>query len=184
MLCKATAMSPGHIYHYFKNKEAIIAAIVEEDLNLILSLTKRLRQAQDPQKALENDIAEGVKDNLNREKAALKLEIIAEAARNPRIAQIVETADETCQNNLTALLCWLNPAASPEQAQNVAEVIACLFEGLHARAIRQPEISPERLIPLFRDVIVRLSLPTASTLNEHSTAHTGPNKTEGPASDH
>jgi AcrR family transcriptional regulator len=156
MICKATGMSPGHIYHYFENKEAIIAAIVEEDLNLLLGLTARLRQAPDPRKALEEDIAQGVRDNLDPEKAALKLEIAAEAARNPRIAEIVEKADQTCQNHLAELLTWLNPHTSPAQARVQATLIASLFEGLHARAIRNPQVEPTTLIPLFQEVIVRV----------------------------
>jgi AcrR family transcriptional regulator len=31
-ISKTAGMSPGHIYHYFDNKEAIIAAIVERDM--------------------------------------------------------------------------------------------------------------------------------------------------------
>ena len=41
-ISKTAGMSPGHIYHYSENKEAIIAAIVAQDLEGLLTLTAEL----------------------------------------------------------------------------------------------------------------------------------------------
>ena len=38
-ISKTAGMSPGHIYHYFDNKEAIIAAIVERDMEEMMEWT-------------------------------------------------------------------------------------------------------------------------------------------------
>lgn len=92
-ISKSAGMSAGHIYHYFENKEAIIAAIVAQDLESLLTLTAELRAACNVRAALIERAAEGVADQLDPINAAFKVEIAAEAARNPRVAQIVREAD-------------------------------------------------------------------------------------------
>ncbi|HEX5674480.1 MAG TPA: helix-turn-helix domain-containing protein, partial [Azonexus sp.] len=82
-ISKASGMSTGHIYHYFENKEAIIADIVAQDLERLLTLTAELRAASDVKAAMIERAVEGVQDNLDPGSAGLQLEIVAEAARNP-----------------------------------------------------------------------------------------------------
>src|SRR5258707_11231017 len=43
-ISEVAGMSPGHIYHYFRNKEAIVAGIVEQRLTELLERTTLLRQ--------------------------------------------------------------------------------------------------------------------------------------------
>src|SRR4030042_1245419 len=103
-IAKAPGMSTGHIYHYFENKEAIIADIVAQDLDRLLTLTAELRAASDVKSAMLERAVEGVEDNLDPGAAALQLEIVAEAARNPRVADIVRAADRQCRATLAATL--------------------------------------------------------------------------------
>jgi len=64
-ISKSAGMSAGHIYHYFANKEAIIAAIVERDLERILSLAAELRSAGNVLQAMLDCAAEGIRCNLD-----------------------------------------------------------------------------------------------------------------------
>ncbi|HNF78311.1 MAG TPA: helix-turn-helix domain-containing protein, partial [Thauera aminoaromatica] len=64
-ISKIAGMSAGHIYHYFENKEAIIAAIVAQDLETLLTLTAELRAACNVRHALIERAAEGVLDQLD-----------------------------------------------------------------------------------------------------------------------
>ena len=59
-ISKAAGMSTGHIYHYFENKEAIIADIVAQDLERLLTLTAELRAASDVKAAMIERAVEGV----------------------------------------------------------------------------------------------------------------------------
>jgi len=142
-------MSPGHIYHYFENKEAIIAAIVAQDLESLLTLTAELRAACNVREALIERAAEGVADQLDTDSAALKLEIVAEAARNPRVAQIVRDADAACRRELAVTIRAIRRVAghedSPEAVADMGEVLACLFEGLLLRSIRNPGLDRQRV---------------------------------------
>ena len=145
----AAGMSPGHIYHYFENKEAIIAAIVAQDLESQLTLTAQLRAACNKRAALIERAAEGVADQLDPVSAALKLEIVAEAARNPRVAQIVREADAACRRELAITIRAIRRVAghedSTEAIDAMVEVLACLFEGLLLRTIRHPDLDRQRV---------------------------------------
>lgn len=152
-ISKSAGMSAGHIYHYFENKEAIIAAIVTRDLDRMLTLTAELRAAGDVLEALVGRAADGVIDNLDPQTAGLELEILAEAARNPDVARVVRTADQCCIGSLAETLRILRRAngLSDDDATITAmtEMIAVMFEGLHARAIRNPALDRDTLVALF-----------------------------------
>ncbi|WP_341646450.1 TetR/AcrR family transcriptional regulator [Thauera sp. SDU_THAU2] len=142
-------MSPGHIYHYFENKEAIIAAIVAQDLESLLEMTAQFRAACNVRAALIERAAEGVAKQLDPDAAGLKLEIVAEAARNPRVAQIVSEADATCRRELAALIRDIRSRAGHQDSaaaiDGMVEVLACLFEGLLQRTIRNPGLDRDKV---------------------------------------
>lgn len=157
LIGKTAGMSPGHIYHYFANKEAIIAAIVAQDLEQLLRLTEELRAARDVQQAMLQRVSQGVSDNLDPATAALKLEIVAEAARNPDIAEIVRSADRACRNGLIETLrqARINAGHADSEAElsAKAEVLAALFEGLLIRSVRNPQLDCARVTQLFQQVV-------------------------------
>lgn len=166
-ISEASGMSPGHIYHYFENKEAIIEAIVAQDLERLLILNTELRAAYDVKGAFLERTAEGVQDNLDPESAGLQMEIMAEAARNPRVATFVRAADQSCLASFHTTLRSLRRAAGHEDSEaditGMAEVIAAMFEGLQIRVIRNPGIDKTLVTRMFRKVIHELfSQPSSS----------------------
>ncbi len=143
-ISKCAGMSAGHIYHYFENKEAIIAAIVAQDLEHLLTLTAELRAASNVRQAMIERAAEGVAEQLDPLLAGLKLEIVAEAARNPRVAEIVRNADAACRRGLADTIRDIRRAEGhvddDAAIAGMVEVLATLFEGLLLRSIRNPEL--------------------------------------------
>lgn len=156
-ISKAAGMSTGHIYHYFENKEAIIADIVAQDLQRLLTLSAELRSARDVKAAMIERAVEGVQDNLDPNTAALQLEIAAEAARNPRIAEIVRHADQLCRERFTETVRALREAGGHQDSEatlaGMVEALAAMFEGLRVRAIRNPGIDRESVVQVFRRLI-------------------------------
>lgn len=156
-ISKAAGMSAGHIYHYFENKEAIIAAIVARDLEEILTLTAAIRSACNVREAMLARVAEGVADNLDPATAGLKLEIVAEASRNPRVAEIVRAADQTCRASLAVTLRDMRRAAGhaddDASIDAMVEVLAAMFEGLMLRSIRNPELDRDAVARSFQVVV-------------------------------
>ena len=148
-ISKTAGMSPGHIYHYFENKEAIIAAIVEQDLEGLLQMTAELRAACDVRQAMIARAAKGVIDQLDPQTAGLKLEIVAEAARNPRVAEIVRNADAASRKSLGETIRIVRQRAGHEDDEEaiagMIEVVATLFEGLLLRTLRHPQLDHAQL---------------------------------------
>lgn len=156
-ISKRAGMSTGHIYHYFENKEAIIAEIVAEDVQRLIQLTTELRHADDVKAAMVERAVEGVESNLDQGAAALHLEIVAEAARNEHIAAIVRAADRQCRASLAATLRTQRESAGHHNDEariaGMVEAIAAMFEGLQIRAIRNPDIDKDAVVQVFRRMI-------------------------------
>ena len=163
-ISKAAGMSTGHIYHYFENKEAIIADIVAQDLERLLTLTAELRAASDVKAAMIERAVEGVRDNLDPGTAGLQLEIVAEAARNPHIAEIVRAADKQCRDSLAETIHATRQAAGHEDnaatLAGMVEAISAMFEGLRIRAIRNPDIDRDVVVRVFRRMVSDLLTQT------------------------
>jgi len=159
-ISKVAGMSTGHIYHYFENKEAIIADIVAQDLQRLLTLTAELRAASDVKAAMIERAVIGVQENLDPRSAGLQLEIVAEASRNPHIAGIVEAADRQCRESLTATIRTQRLAAGHQDSEatlaGMVEAISAMFEGLRIRAIRNPDIDRDGVVLMFRRMVADL----------------------------
>src|ERR1700680_1759460 len=68
-LGQAAWMSIGHIYHSFDSKEAIIAAIVEEELVRQLELFEELRRQDDVLEALIDRADQGLAKRMDKRQA-------------------------------------------------------------------------------------------------------------------
>ena len=158
----ASGMGAGHIYHYFANKEAIVAAIVARELERLLTLTAEVQAAENMLEALAFRTETGVLGNLDPHAAGLKLEIVAEASRNPTIAEIVRAADSRrsagLEETLKALRQAHGLADDPATISTIAEVIAAMFEGLMVRAIRNPAADRQLIARKFQQVVRDLVL--------------------------
>ena len=159
-ISKTSGMSVGHIYHYFENKEAIIEAIVENDLRKILQIPERIEQSRgegDIFDALVADVEQSAADAFYHPDAALLLEIVAEAARNPRIASIIRRAEATAMESIKRYLrkglLQRNSGFSEASLDTACNLLVSLFEGLTIRLIRNPELSLQNSIPMMRRII-------------------------------
>lgn len=147
------SMSVGQIYRYFANKEAIIASIVARDMESALAVREAIRARNaDPVEELV-EIMRYKMTHLDGDpvRAALSLEILAEAARNPRVAEIVRAADETGRSWLREMLTrnGVNPDADLEAHM---DMIMVMVEGWTSRMVRNPGIDREAYLEMLRDM--------------------------------
>lgn len=141
-------MSAGLIYRYFENKNAIILAIVDRQLQLLRNDIQLSRDVDLPAEMVENYGRSSITDGRGMN-AALLLEMSAEATRDPQIAAALDHYDTSLR---TALVDWL---ARSRQAgghelpaavgQERALILQCLFEGLKLREAREPELDRKLL---------------------------------------
>ena len=156
-ISRQAGMSAGHIYHYFENKEAIIAAIVQRDLERLGVIWAELRVSHDVRETMIELSADGVKDTMDTFSAGLRLEIITEAARNPEVARIVQAANRYGMASWAETLRLARQAGGRNDDEEtfaaMVEIIAAMFEGLMVRAIRNPEINREHMVIMVRRVM-------------------------------
>ena len=103
-LAKRAGMSVGHIYHYFENKDAIIEALVDREIEELPFMLDEVYSGDDVLTTLMDRLNTTVDRHLDRDRAPLRLEILAEAARNPRIAEKLHTADAVSRHHLAQLV--------------------------------------------------------------------------------
>jgi AcrR family transcriptional regulator len=159
-ISRQAGMSAGHIYHYFENKEAIIAAIVERDLERLGTIWDGLRTSHDVREAMIERSLSGVEDTMDIFSAGLRLEIITEAARNPEVARIVQAADRCGMAGWSETLRLARQAGGRSDDEEtfaaMVEIIASMFEGLMVRAIRNPAINRKRMAVMVQRVMRRI----------------------------
>jgi len=154
-------MSVGHIYRYFENKEAVIVAIVDQDLQLAKETIDRM--LQDPAglpAAMLAGVDEGVAKMLDREDAALFMEVMAEAARNPKVAQSARLQHEAAQVCLAWLFQGKGAADGAFTSAQAIDLMSLVFSGLRVRAIQDPTADASVLATTIRALVVKLIAPS------------------------
>ena len=161
-ISKLSGMSVGHIYHFYQNKDAIIADIVNQDKERILALIARLKQAQDREAELIVQVEECIDDSMSNDDSILKLEIMAEASRNALVSQMVQTADATLRQSLIEVIYLIrqtnNYQDHPDDLHAKVEVLISLFEGLRIRAFKNTNINAAALKRHFIHTVRQLIL--------------------------
>lgn len=157
-IAHAAGLSVGQIYRYFENKEAIIAAIVARDMAEMRDKFRELHDAGGPiLDAILNKCASALDESYDRERAALMLEVVAEAARNPAVAAILEAADaEERQMKLDLIARTLPPDCDERERLARSEVLSMLFEGMSVRAVNNPGADREAIARVLRWVMRHL----------------------------
>jgi TetR/AcrR family transcriptional regulator, repressor for uid operon len=151
-ISKTAGMSPGHIYNYFESKKDIVAGIVAQDLGRRMEMMEQIRRNTDVMRALVDFAHLGVDANLDPQEAALNLEIMAEAARNPEIGALV------IENNSIALAYFTGLIRGALNGREVSdadlagrsEAIGALFEGLNQRIVSNPRLEKQATLDAVR----------------------------------
>jgi TetR/AcrR family transcriptional regulator, repressor for uid operon len=104
-ICAAARMSPGHLYHYFASKEAIIEALFELRLEREAAIVGELTRT--PNADLVAGICGWLDQRLSDVRAhssSLGLEMRAESIRNPTIAKITSRSDRGTRELLSGIV--------------------------------------------------------------------------------
>jgi len=158
-ISKAAGMSAGHIYHYFENKEAIIAALVERDSEELHDVLNSFRAQSDFLQAMIDGVDAGLARAGRADRAALKMEILAEAGRNPKIAALLRDADrqalsDFCSSLQSACAARRNVSDCDLEAKVIA--VGALFNGFTSRAVFSPPRQCDALARAMRRAITAI----------------------------
>lgn len=104
-ICREAGISPANLYQYFANKDALIVAIAEEyriaDMALLAEFSRApsfLEGLEASSALLEQELAK------HPDYPRLRLEILAEATRNPRVAEVVVRAERQVRETLASIM--------------------------------------------------------------------------------
>lgn len=147
-LAAVSGIKVGQIYRDFDDKEAIVAEIVESDLAAFLheSGLQTAIEAGD-RLAIRGWIRTFVRCEATRESRSLVPEILAETARNARIAAISHAINRRVKSALLSAIDALAP--HPDQAADralLADLILTLGTGLMHRRIADPDFQEDAIL--------------------------------------
>lgn len=163
-IAKTAGMSPGHIYNLFQNKDDVIAAIVERDCADVVQRITELQQESDVLQAMLAETHHAVDDSTQVADAALTLEILAEASRNPTLATVLHRAQAQVRAKVEDLIRQtLGPQSPLPEAEITAraQMMGALFNGLTAMSVRQPDFAATapQIAPVMQRLLRALLTP-------------------------
>jgi AcrR family transcriptional regulator len=134
-------ISVGLIYRYFENKEAVISAMADRHKKEIQQMLDRARQAPSLLESLEILFTAHCCENSPQIQSAFVVDLYAEAARNPRVADLVRDVLQTAMDGVTDLIA-LSPDAERTahglRPHELSELIFAVARGMLMRDVLQP----------------------------------------------
>jgi AcrR family transcriptional regulator len=163
-ICKEAGISPGHLYHYFLSKEAIITAITAAGLENVEARFAQMMQSSNAITALVSqlDRIKGKRDGRMRARGLLVLDMLAEAGRNPAIAKIVRKNTATLRVLLVEFLRNAQARGQIDQgldANVTAGVLLSVMDGMKTLGIRDPDVDIAKSIEHLQLLISRFLSP-------------------------
>lgn len=159
-ICAEAGISPGHLYHYFPSKMAIIEAMIDLGLARSAERFEKILSAPDVIEALLADIEES---SLRlRPAQILNLDGLAEAARNPEFAKTIERHTSAVRRMWGDFLRRaqsqgrVDPGLDPDATANI---LIAIIDGSRAMPIRNPKLDIKQSAAHLRTMLVRFLRP-------------------------
>lgn len=166
-------MSPGLMYRYFANKQAIIKAIIERQLESGRRQLEEIKSPADLVQGIMNAIERWRSGSADQMNAPLFLEISAESTRDAEIAATVQEADRLIKNHLLEAMQRTAPSREiyedPRRANARILLLLSVVEGLAIRACRDPQLDRELLRSALTKFIAGLQADTQERPKLHGT---------------
>ena len=156
-VCQEAKISPGHLYHYFPSKEAIVRAITENSLEYATERLARIIEKADPIEAFVAALESAeLKQFHNRQ--LLVLDMLTEAGRNPAIADVLQERSRAMRSLFASFLRTaqkggqVDPSLDPDLA---AAVLQGIFDSMTTMTIRDPAIDKAGSLEYVKLLITR-----------------------------
>src|SRR5882762_750514 len=126
-------ISVGLIYRYFENKEAVISAMADRHKKEISDMLQRARQAPTLLESLEILFTAHCCEDAPQLVSAFVVDLYAEAARNPQVADLVRDVLQTSMDGVTDLIARSREAEETAHGltpDELAELIFAVARGM------------------------------------------------------
>lgn len=142
-ICAEAAMSVGHVYKIFESKEAIMIALTERDFEeFMLHITRPDELGHMSINALIDRYLNDVRWLLDYDRAALAQEVLAEAARNPRVAELVARVDDRFRNAVRTIVEPVFKGLTEREIDGRIETLLVMTRALSLHASTHPASDP------------------------------------------
>jgi TetR/AcrR family transcriptional regulator, repressor for uid operon len=161
-ICAEVGLSPGSVYRYFRSKEELIAALVEDDRARHIARIEAVRLEPDIFAALQSLAEQTLKTLNDPETSLLHAEIAAEMHRNPQVKQMVRNTNGAILDSLeeTLRLAQERGAIDPNlDPRPTAELLVAVVDGLAMRKALFPEGDAVRHAALVHTMLGRFLCP-------------------------
>jgi TetR/AcrR family transcriptional regulator, repressor for uid operon len=163
-ICAEARMSAGNLYRYYDSKEAIIAAICEHNRAEVTQRFAAMRDRPDLFAAMLEVTGEAMDASAQLERSKFNCEVLAEAMRNERIAEIVRRHHaallEMCAGALAhaQAMKLIDPKLDAKLA---AMVLIAAGDGLGLKLALHHDFDPKQCIESFKLLVLRFLRPGA-----------------------
>lgn len=161
-ICNEAQMSAGNLYRYYDSKEAIIAAICEQDRQEVTRRFGAMRDRPDLFAAMLEFTGEAMDASAHLEKSKFGCEVLAEAMRNERVAEIVRRHHaallDICAQGIAQAQAMqqIDTELDPKLA---ATLLVAAGEGLGLKLALHTDLDPKACIDMFKLLVQRFLRP-------------------------
>jgi TetR/AcrR family transcriptional repressor of uid operon len=160
-ICAEAKISPGHLYHYFPSKEAIVGAMTEAGLAYAAARLNHITQEPDP---IAGFLAELERSKIvrDRSKQVLMLDMMAEAGRNPAMAEIMRRHSREIRTLFADFIRGGQARGQVDgalDAEMTAAVLLSVIDGAKTISIRDPKLDMPKGVELLRILVTRFLTP-------------------------
>lgn len=156
-LAAVSGIKMGQIYRDFASKDDIIAAICEQDISMLLSDVKLFDDAavRGP-KALRAWIEDYVIHQPGLDQCRILTEIVAEAGRNPRVAQILFDLENRLEAKFDSVFSDLTDGrVHHDDRMRLIRIMMALNMGLMMQKAAQPQYDAVATTRAVMELILR-----------------------------
>lgn len=159
-ICAQADISPGHLYHYFTSKDAIVSAMIEIRLEEATARFAKRAEGADVLSTLFGEMQ--VTRTGHR---ALLMEALAEANRSPSMAKALQDHTKGVHSLLADLLEKGQVAGAIDPTldrQITASLLISIIDGSKTLCLRDPTLDPKEATKALQTMIVRYLAPTSN----------------------
>ncbi len=154
-IAKEAGISVGHLYNFFENRDAIVEAFTQRELERIREQDRAFRESRmPPEEICRRSVYELALSKLDKTAARLTFEILSESTVNPRIKRVVKLYDSVWHEILLPI--YLQSSRfSEDEARVRLEADLAVMDGLYFRALCNDAVDRETLARRVADRIWR-----------------------------
>ncbi len=164
-ICLEARMSPGSLYRYFPSKESIIAAMAEDERRTTTLAFEAVRTSDNFLMALSQLCEKFAEAYADPRHAAFAAELLAEAVRNPKFAEVAREAEGRIRSEVSDLLRsgqQMGHVDATLDAEEAAAVLMAAADGLGLRLAFMGDYSAGAAAKALKNLVLRYLNPAAA----------------------